>query len=131
MATSPIIQGFRDGLANAELLIQKCNACDQLNMYPRYACPHCQSDDLGWQKAAGGGTVQSFTVLRAGAPDGFEQDLPYAMAVVQLDEGVQLLGRLEPDADGQWSSYSCDQAVTFAPATDKMYAVFGHGEGRG
>jgi len=129
MATSPIIQGFRDGLANAELLIQKCNACDQLNMYPRYACPHCQSDDLGWQKAAGGGTVQSFTVLRAGAPDGF--DLPYAMAVVQLDEGVQLLGRLEPDADGQWSSYSCDQAVTFAPATDKMYAVFGHGEGRG
>ena len=126
MTISPIIQGFRDGLTNAELLIQKCNACRRFNMYPRYACPHCQSDDLAWQTAAGKGSLKSFTILRSGAPEGFEQELPYALAVVKLEEGVQLLGRLIPDADGEWSSYSCDQPVGFRPTTDKMYAVFGH-----
>jgi uncharacterized OB-fold protein len=128
MSTSAIIQGFRDGLAAGDLLLQKCNACNLLNMYPRYACPHCQSDDLGWQKAAGTGTLMSVTVLRAGGPEGFEQEIPYALGIVRLDEGVQLLGRLIPDADGEWASYACDQTVAFAPATDKMYAIFRHAE---
>lgn len=128
MAISPIIQGFRDGLAAGDLLLQKCNSCQQLNMYPRYACPHCQSDDLGWQKAAGTGTLMSVTVLRAGGPEGFEHEIPYALGIVKLDEGVQLLGRMAPDEDGEWASYACDQRVTFQPARDKTYANFGHAE---
>lgn len=128
MAISPIVQGFRDGLARGSLLIQKCNSCDQLNMYPRYACPHCQSDDLGWQEADGAGMLMSVTVLRAGGPEGFEHEIPYALGVVRLDEGVQLLARLVPDTDGEWASYRCDAAVAFTPATDKSYAFFGHAE---
>lgn len=128
MATSEIIQGFPDGLAKGDLLIQKCNSCQQLNLYPRYACPHCQSDDLGWQAATGTGTLMSFTVLRAGAPEGFGDDLPYALGVVRLDEGVQLLSRLVPDSDGGWATYRCDAPVAHQPATDKTYAVFGSAE---
>ena len=122
---SQVITEFREGLARGELPIQRCGACGKPNMYPRYACPHCQSEDLGWQKAAGGGTLMSFTVLRAGAPEGFESELPYALAVVKLDEGVQLLGRLVPDPDGEWSSYRCDSAVAFAPGKAGKYAWFG------
>lgn len=128
MATSAIIQGFRDGLAAGDLLVQKCNSCHRLNMYPRYACPHCQSDDLGWQKAAGTGTLMSVTTLRAGGPEKFEHEIPYALGIIRLDEGVQLLGRLVPDTDGEWSSYACDQRVAFTPATEKVYANFGHAE---
>lgn len=123
---SEIIQGFRDGLARGDLPIQLCNSCGKLNLYPRYACPHCQSDDLGWRNAAGTGRIMSFTILRAGAPEGFESELPYALAVVRLDEDLQLLGRLVPDADGGWASYSCDARVSHVAATDKCYAVFGH-----
>lgn len=126
MTTSTIIQGFRDGLAQGSLLIQHCNSCDKVNMYPRYACPHCQSEDLGWQKATGNGTLMSFTILRGGAPEGFDDELPYALGVVRLAEDVQLLTRLTPDADGSWDSYACDQPVVFEPATDKKYATFGH-----
>lgn len=128
MAASKIIQDFRDGLARGELLIQRCNGCDQLNMYPRYACPHCQSDDLGWQRASGAGILMSFTILRVGAPEGFEQDLPYALGVVRLDEGVQLLGRLAPDSDGGWTGYACDTPVRYMPAADKVFAIFGRHE---
>lgn len=108
------VTDFRDGLKSGKLLIQSCNACGKPNMYPRYACPHCQSEDLGWQEASGRGILHSFCVLSAGAPQGFEGDLPYALGVVKLDEGVQLLARLTPDADGGWAGYACDQAVQFA-----------------
>ena len=82
-------------------------------MWPRYACPHCQSDDLGWKKSAGEGTLHSFCVLRQGAPDGHEGDLPYAIGVVKLDEGVQLLVRLASNGDDDWSAYRCDDRVKF------------------
>lgn len=109
--TDVMTEEFHAALARGELLIQQCQACQQLTLYPKYACPHCQSEELGWTKAAGAGLLHSHTVSRIGAPQGFESDLPYALAVVKLDEGVQLLGRLVPDDDGDWSGYSCDDRV--------------------
>jgi uncharacterized OB-fold protein len=111
----PLVREFREALASGELIVQKCESCGKLNMYPRYACPFCQSLSLGWQKTGGRGVIHSFTVLRMGAPEGFEADLPYALAVVKLDEGVQLLARLIPDAKGDWQEYRCDDRVQLVP----------------
>ena len=108
-----IVREYREALLQGSLVVQKCEDCSALNMYPRYRCPQCQSDNLGWQTASGHGTLHSFTVLRLGAPDGFEQDIPYALGVVKLEEGVQLLARLSPDADGGWEAYRCDVPVSF------------------
>jgi len=54
-------------------------------------------------------------VVRAVPPKGFENDLPYALGVVRLEEGVQLLARLLPDRFGDWRLYDCDSVVEFAP----------------
>ncbi|MES2492446.1 MAG: OB-fold domain-containing protein [Pseudomonadota bacterium] len=113
MTLPTIVSDFRNGLAAGKLLIQNCSDCNKPNMWPRYACPHCQSENLGWKEAAGTGTLHSFCVLRQGAPEGFEADLPYAIGVVKLDEGVQLAVRLEPDGPGDWSSYRCDDRIEF------------------
>jgi uncharacterized OB-fold protein len=113
MVVTKIVSDFREGLAAGELLIQKCNSCGKPNMWPRYACPFCQSDDLGWTKSSGKGVLHSFCVLRQGAPEGHEGDLPYALGVVKLEEGVQLLVRLEPEGEDDWSSYACDDVVEF------------------
>jgi uncharacterized protein len=113
MKTPVIVSDFRAGLATGELLIQNCNECGKPNMWPRYACPHCQSDNLGWVKSFGKGVLHSFCVLRQGAPEGFEDDLPYAIGVVKLPEGVQLLARLEPNGADDWSAYRCDDVVEF------------------
>ena len=113
MSNNPIRDDFRAGLARGELLVQKCNDCGGLNLYPRHACPHCQSLSLGWHRSSGRGVLHSYTVLRTGAPEGFEQDLPYALGVVKLEDGVQLLGRLVADPDGNWNSYRCDEPVEF------------------
>lgn len=113
MTVTKIVSEFREGLAAGELLVQQCNSCGKSNMWPRYACPHCQSEELGWLKSAGVGSLHSFCVLRQGAPEGFEQDIPYAIGVVKLDEGVQLAVRLQPDGEDDWSGYACDDRVAF------------------
>lgn len=104
---------YREGLTRGELLLQRCEECSKLNMYPRFACPYCQSENLGWATARGEGVLHSYTVCRLGAPIGFEGDLPYALGVVKLQEGVQLLGRLVPGEDGAWDEYNCDDRVEF------------------
>lgn len=108
-----IVREYREALLKGELVVQKCIDCAAVNMYPRYRCPNCQSDKLGWQSASGNATLHSYTILRLGAPDGFEQDIPYALGVVKLEEGVQLLARLAPDAEGGWDAYACDVPVRF------------------
>jgi hypothetical protein len=120
--TNLIRDQFREGLARGELLIQKCNDCGRLNMYPRHACPFCQSLSLGWHKSAGKGVLHSFTVLRAGAPEGFEPDLPYALGVIKLEEGVQLLARLIPERDAEWQNFACDDAVEFRAQSPESVA---------
>lgn len=115
MTDRDVVTPYYEALEKGELLIQQCQDCQTLAMYPRHRCIHCQSANLGWATAAGTGTLHSWTIQRLGAPSGFEQDLPYALGVVRLTEGVQLLARLVPDADGGWDSYACDAAVRFHP----------------
>ncbi|MEV7085379.1 OB-fold domain-containing protein [Streptomyces sp. NPDC093085] len=103
-------------LARGELPLQHCAACDRAVLYPRHRCPYCRADSLGWTAASGRGVLHSFTVQRLGEPSGFGREVPYALGVVKLVEGVQLLGRLWPEADGGWDGYVCDGEVVFRPA---------------
>ncbi len=113
---SAIVEGFREGLSKGELRIQTCQACGTHMMYPRHRCISCGSDDLGWTVSSGKGVLHTFTIVRAVPPAGFEDELPYGLGVVKLEEGVQLMGRLAPDAaTGDWDNYACDAPVEFAP----------------
>lgn len=117
-----IVTPYYDALRLGKLLVQQCISCRRSIMYPKHRCPFCQSDELGWQEASGQGTLHSIAIQRVGAPSGFEADLPYALGVVVLEEGVRLLARMQPDADGSWSSYSCDGPVRFRaqPGTSEV-----------
>lgn len=114
---SKIVEEFRAGLKNGDLLIQKCEDCGQLMLYPRHRCIGCGSANLGWQKASGKGVLHSYTVVRAVPPAGFEDELPYGLGIVKLEEGVQLMARLKPQ-DGDWSAYECGGAVQLAERPD-------------
>jgi hypothetical protein len=114
---SELVDTFRQGLERGELLLQRCNDCEKPIMYPKYRCPFCQSDDLGWRAASGRGVLHSYTVVRAVPPKGFEDDVPYGLGVVRLDEGTQLLARLRPLDGDTWEGYACDKRVRFDPAS--------------
>jgi uncharacterized OB-fold protein len=115
--TEALTEPYYSALRRGELVVQHCRSCDRNILYPRHVCPFCYESDLDWRQVAGGGVLHSFAVHRVGAPTGFEDDLPYAVGVVKLDDGVQLLGRLWPDEDGEWTGYVLDGRVQFDGAT--------------
>ena len=85
---------FWEAAKHGRLSIQLCNACQKPIMYPKQFCPGCLSDDLGWMTSQGHGEVYTFTVQERGAPTGFADCVPYVLAVIRLDEGVQLLSNI-------------------------------------
>jgi len=71
----------------------RCGRCGALAMPPKEFCPACQRRQWEPVPLNGTGTVTSFTVIRI-PPRGRAAEAPYAVAMVKLDEGVSLLGRV-------------------------------------
>ena len=84
---------FFEKARGGQLTAIRCGACGELAMPPKELCPSCHAHQ--WQPVAlaGDGTIASFTVIRV-APRAHAADVPYAVAVVRLKEGVSILGRL-------------------------------------
>lgn len=123
LARSAATQPFWDGLAAGELRVPRCEACGQLFFYPRPICPRCWSEEVGWLAAGGGGTVYAVTTVHV--PFDPSLEVPYAVAIVDLDEGVRMPGRLAPAAaevavgDRVRVAFGADPALslpTFEPA---------------
>ena len=98
---TPETQPFWDGCRAGELRIQRCRTCSRHYFYPRPDCPHCSSADTEWVVAAGTATLYSYVINHRPAP-GFADDGPYVIAVVELPEGVRMMGNIvnaEPDPD--------------------------------
>ena len=89
---------FWDGTRVGELRIQKCNVCGAKRFPPGPACQQCPAYDRGWEVAAGTGTVFSYVVHRYPPVPG--KDLPIVIALVDLDEGVRMVGEVVDVADG-------------------------------
>ena len=82
---------YQDLLKQGKFQIQQCQDCKKHIFYPRMICPHCGSDQLSWIEPTGLGTVYSTTVVRRKAEDGGN----YNVALINLDEGVRLMSRVE------------------------------------
>lgn len=88
---------FRAFLAEGRFMIQRSAATGRPVFYPRVAAPGTGARDLVWVEARGTGTVHATTCTRRRA----EQGGDYNIALVDLDEGVRMMARVEgvaPDA---------------------------------
>ncbi len=84
---------YWDAAKERRLLIQRCQDCHRAIFYPRSICPHCASDRVAWIAASGRGTVYSYTVVHR-APAAFVGDVPYVVALIELEEGVRLMSNI-------------------------------------
>jgi uncharacterized OB-fold protein len=83
-------QPYWDGTAAGELRLQRC-ATHGVYFPPRPFCPTCLSEDVTWETLSGRGTLHTYVINHRAAP-GFEP--PYAIAVIQLDEGPRMMGSI-------------------------------------
>lgn len=78
--------------ANGVLQLQQCAACGMFQFYPRSVCKSCGGRSLELQASTGTGRVYSFTEVHHALTPGTEP--AGLIALVDLDEGVRMLGRL-------------------------------------
>lgn len=79
---------FRAFLAEGRFMIQRSASTGRHVFYPRVAVPGTGETDLEWVEAAGTGTVYSTTVNRTRQGN-------YNVALIDLDEGVRMMSRVE------------------------------------
>jgi uncharacterized protein len=85
---------FFAAAAEARLAIQRCPECGQTVFFPRTVCPRCRRGSPEWIDAAGTGTLYSFSVVARSAIPGYADEVPYVVALVELDEGVRLMANV-------------------------------------
>ena len=74
-----------------ELRFQKCEECGSWRHVPRELCADCGSWDWSWEASSGRGVVFSWTVVERALHPAFVDDIPYAVVIVEMEEGVRLL----------------------------------------
>ena len=84
------VQDFAVHLKDGRLMGTVCKKCGQTSFPPRADCSECMSGEFEFREWSGKGTIHTFTRIDA-APTGFEDEVPYTAAVVDLEEGGRLL----------------------------------------
>jgi uncharacterized OB-fold protein len=80
-----------EGARKREFLIQRCQACGHLQFPPLPECSRCLREDLAWVRSSGKGNVYSYIVYHQAWHPGFGEEMPYAVAIIELEEGVRLI----------------------------------------
>ncbi len=93
-ANEELSRPFWKAATRHELIMPRCNTCENVFFYPREACPVCLGADLGWTPVSGRGRVYSYTIVHQTVNAAFQPDAPYVYAVIQLDEGPRLVSNV-------------------------------------
>ena len=106
-----------DGCREGRLRVQRCDDCGAHVFIPQPLCSACQSSALTWVDASGRGTLYSYTVVHR--PPRPEFDVPYVVALVELEEGWHMLSNLV-DCPLEAIAVGMPVEVSFRPASDEI-----------
>lgn len=88
---------FWEGLKKHEFHLCRCTRCGRC-WFPFTLCPDHDDipdiDDMEWTATSGKGTVFAKTVVHQVTDADFAAEVPYALAIIELDEGPLFPGRL-------------------------------------
>ena len=116
---------FYARLRDGRLSTTRCPRDRLLTWPPRTVCPRCHTGDLDWVDLPSTGRLYAFSAVLAGAPLGMENDVPFAVGLVDLD-GVplRLFGRV---VGRPWNELSVGDAVeveTYAAPDGRQFYRF-------
>jgi uncharacterized protein len=80
--------------ARSELAMQQCDECGKVRFPPSRFCPSCLSDQGRWRTLSGRGWIRTFCRFHKLYIPGFEDEIPYYVILVQLEEGPLVYSNL-------------------------------------
>jgi len=84
---------YRKFLAAGDFRLQCCRACGHVRYPARWICPQCLGEEFDWKRLSGAGKVETFTWYMTSFDKRFT-DVPYNVALVQLEEGPRLISNV-------------------------------------
>jgi len=85
---------FWEAAKRHRLEIPRCNACGKHWFPPSQACPHCLAADFAFVPVSGRGKVFSFVTFHRVYHPAFATEVPYVVALVELEEGPRMLSNI-------------------------------------
>jgi hypothetical protein len=85
---------FFEAARQRRLVIQRCRGCGTLRFPARDGCSRCLSRESEWTPVSGRGAVFSYAVMHQVYHPGFADAVPYAVVVVELEEGARLVSNV-------------------------------------
>ena len=85
--------------ADRQLAVQQCSDCRQYRFPLSPVCPRCLGREFTWDAVAGGGTVWSWITFHQRYFPAEEFDLPYDVALIELDEGPMMISGFAAGAE--------------------------------
>jgi hypothetical protein len=89
---SPESEQFWEATRERRLVLQWCTTCNEPVQFPRSFCPRCRQSSLDWRDASGTGKVYAVTVEHK--PEAMGEEQPYAIVLVDLDEGARFMANV-------------------------------------
>jgi uncharacterized OB-fold protein len=121
-ADSPFtLPGFFAALDEGRLLAAVCEECGTRLVPPRPACYDCGSRDLRIEPQPETGTVVSYTEVRT--PPALADRAPYTIAIVELDSGARLTGRLTASYDDTEIGMPVELSIRALDADEREMAL--------
>jgi uncharacterized OB-fold protein len=120
---TPLTKPFWEATKRHEILIQHCNDCGKNIFPPKPRCTKCGSTNLSWIKSSGRGKIYTYTVVYRGAPPEFQEDVPYVVALVELEEGVRFPTRII-DSKPEDLKIGLEVEPVFHDVTDEITLVY-------
>jgi uncharacterized OB-fold protein len=94
------IEQFYKFLAQGKLMAGKCQKCGKIHMPPRPLCDNCYSQQFSWIQVSGKGKLLTYTIIHV-APHYFQALTPYAVGIVELENGLKIPGMIQDIAQEQ------------------------------
>ena len=81
-----LTQPFWEACARHRLVVQRCRHCGGFGHPPRPVCRGCQGREFEWAESQGRGEVFTYTIAHHAAHPAVEEQVPYGVVVVKLDD---------------------------------------------
>ncbi|MCW3982989.1 MAG: Zn-ribbon domain-containing OB-fold protein [Candidatus Bathyarchaeota archaeon] len=88
------IEQFYKFLQQGKLMAGKCQKCGKIHLPPRPLCDNCYSQEFSWIQVSGKGKLVTYTVINV-APAQFQALAPYAVGIVELENGLKIPGMIQ------------------------------------
>jgi uncharacterized OB-fold protein len=93
-APDSVTEPYWSAAREHRLVMPRCQDCAKHHFYPHTLCPFCASPRLEWAQVSGSGTLYSFTIVNRAPSPAFAPEVPYVVAIVELDEGPHMMSNL-------------------------------------